>query len=263
MNFSRPTTGLLALCLPFALLHLATNTAPRTATTGPCVVAHWRFQNGVKGTAAGPAQLIVDSSGNDQHGIACGSPCFERVDLPSSNLALLFRGGDDRIFVPDDAVFRLTGSLTLEAYVRVDRYPVCAARQSQIVMRGDDRPGFDPWFLAIHESGQLLFWVANGLNEGTCVASPEPIPLGTLVHVAGTLHAETGEQSLWLNGERVATTQTSVRSAGALGGPGAGIGIGNLQSGGDQGFRGLIDEVRISAEALTPDRFLAPPRASR
>jgi hypothetical protein len=77
------------------------------------------------------------------------------------------------------------------------------------------------------------------------------------VHVAGTLDNETGVMSLFVDGERVAATDTSIRPAGVLGGEAPGIGIGNLQSGGNQqGFRGLIAEVRVCAAALLPERFL-------
>lgn len=226
-------------------------TAARTST-----VAHWRFQNGVKGTPAGSSHLIVDSSGNDRHGLAFGGPVFRRVELPSSNQALSFDGHDDRVFVPDDPLFHLTGSLTLEAYIRVEGYPGHALNLSYIVFRGDDRPGFDPFFLGIAESGQLVFLIADALNRGTVVRSPRPIPIGRLVHVAGTFDAETGAQSLWLNGERVAGTHTEIRPAGPLGGTGPGIGIGNTQTPSMQAFCGLIDEVRISGAALDAEQFL-------
>ncbi len=40
---------------------------------------------------------------------------------------MYLRDGDDRAFVPDDKSFHLAKSLTLEAYVRIDRYPSAAA----------------------------------------------------------------------------------------------------------------------------------------
>lgn len=117
----------------------------------------------------------------------------------------------------------------------------------------------DPWFLGLRESGQVVFQVANGLNQSAFAETPEPVPLGTFLHVAGTLDDATGELSLFVDGKRVATTETAVRAGGVLGGSGGGIGIGNLQSGGDQGFSGLIDEIRIHASALAPEDFLPPP----
>jgi hypothetical protein len=243
----------LPLCLVPIVLAASSFAPPRTSDC----VAWWRFQNGVKDTAAGPGQLIEDSSGNDQHGLAFGGPCFRRVALPGSNLALQFHGDGQRVVVPDDEVFQLTHSLTLEAYVEVDGYPDYA---SQILFRGDDRGGFDPWFLKLTESGRLQFTVTDDSNESSAVTSPAPLPLHTWLHVAGTLDDTTGEQRLFVNGACVATVNTSIRPFAVLGGAEPGISIGNLQSTGNQGFLGSIDEVRISSSALTPDRLLPPPK---
>lgn len=222
------------------------------------VVAHWRFQKGLNGGVANSSQLIEDSSGNDHHGRAVGGPKYRSVKLPGSNLALTFDGHDDRLFVPDDESFHLTKSMTIEAYIQINLYPGSAAKFSQIVFRGDNRMGFDPWFLAVRESGQLQFLVADALNNASFVRSPEPIPTGQLVHVAGTLDDKTGKLSLFINGKRVATTKTKIRACGALGGSAPGIGIGNRQEYSNHAFRGTIDEVRISAEALSPTQMLPP-----
>jgi hypothetical protein len=223
------------------------------------VVAHWRFQDGMRNRVASPSHLIRDSSGNDRHGCAHGNPTYRSVRLPNSNLALVFDGRDDRVFIPDDESFHLTKSFTLEAYIQVDLYPANPAMLSQIVFRGDNRAGFDPWYLAIGVSGQLVFLVSDALNTASVVSSPQPIPTGELLHVAATMDDETGTQSLFINGERVAAKKTKVRAFGPLGGANPGVSIGNLQTRGDQFFRGTIDEVRISSVAIGPQQFLAPP----
>jgi hypothetical protein len=156
--------------------------------------AHWRFQNGVKDVPAASGHVVLDSSGNDQNGLAIGAPVFRRVGLPVGNLALQFAADEQRVFVPDDRAFEMRGSLTLEAWVRVDRHGGSGTSLGYIVFRGDDRAGLDPWFLGV---------------------------------------ADTGPR-----------------------GDGIGIGIGNLQSGSNQAFRGLIAQVRVCAAALVPERFL-------
>ena len=117
-EWSRFHQALVPLCLPFALLPLRP-ALPNSGLQSPhetaTVVAWWRFQNGVKGTAAAPDHLIEDASGNDQHGLAVGRPRFRRVALPVGNLALEFTSDEQRVFVPDDEAFQLTGSLTIEA----------------------------------------------------------------------------------------------------------------------------------------------------
>jgi len=226
----------------------------------PRIVAHWRFQ---KGAAGGTSQSIEDASGNDRHGRAIGGPKYCPIELPESNLALSFDGLDDRVFVPDDDLFHLTESFTIEAYIQIGQYAGEAAGMSHIVFRGDNRLGLDPWYLAITVSGQLKFLVANAKNKASIVLSPKPLPTGQLLHVAATLDHETGQQSLFVDGKRVATTESKNRAFGPLGGRRPGIGIGNRQTHSNQAFRGVIDEVRISAEALNPAQFLAPPTTTQ
>lgn len=236
---------------------------PPQPPAGLPVVGHWRFQFGIQGVPARSLIFQQDASGNDRHAYVVGEPLYRTVQLPSSNLALAFDGDDDRLFVPDDPVFQLTHSFTLEAYVQVDRYPNGPSKLSQIVCRGDGRAGFDPWFLAVGAAGQLVFGVSDAFNQLTVVCSPEPLPVGRLLHVAGTLDDATGEQIVYLDGRQVASAKTSIRSCGPLGGPEPGIGIANLPQASDQGFRGTIDEVRITAAALAPAQLLPPPGSDR
>jgi len=225
----------------------------------PSIVAQWRFHEGAGGAVAGASKRIEDSSGNDRHGRAIGGPKYCPVELPASHLALRFDGRDDRVFVPDNDLFHLTESFTIEAYIQIDQYARSATHMSHIVFRGDNRLGLDPWYLAITASGQLKFLVADAQNKASVVLSPKPLPKGQMLHVAATLNHRTGQQSLFVNGKRVATTESKIRVCGALGGPRPGIGIGNRQTHSNQAFHGVIDEVRISAEALNPAQFLAPP----
>lgn len=229
----------------------STSNSPRVRT-----VAHWRFQKGIAGNSAPSSQLIEDSSGNGRHGQAFGGPKYQAVELPTTSLALSFDGHDDRIFVADHRLFHLTKSFTIEAYIEIAFYPESAAEMSHIVFRGDNRLGFDPWFLSITQSGQLRFLIADSLNMASFVMSPAPLPTRKLIHVAAVLDHTTNTQSLFLDGKQVATTKTKIRAGGPLGGSGAGIGIGGRQAASNQGFRGTIAELRISAEPLAPFRFL-------
>lgn len=226
----------------------------------PRIVAHWRFQ---EGAAGGTSQSIKDTSGNDRHGRAIGGPKYCPVALPKSNVALSFDGQDDRVFIPDDDLFHLTESFTIEAYIQIDRYAREAVGMSHIVFRGDNRLGLDPWYLAITASGQLKFLAANAQNKASVGLSPNPLPIGQLLHVAATFDHRTGCQALFVNGERVATAESKICAFGPLVGPRPGVGIGNRQTHSNQAFRGVIDEVRISAEALNPAQFLAPPTTMR
>jgi hypothetical protein len=249
--------GLLAL----AAASLLAPSQPATSDEPACV-AHWRFENGVRDIAAADNHRIVDHSGNGQNGFAIGGPIFRRVELPTGNFALEFQDDGDRVWIPDDPGFELGGSITVEAWIQVDRL-VATAHQRQIVFRGDARPGLDPWFLAVRDTGQLVFQIADGCHHHAVVTSPTPLPIGRLVHVAGTFDHELGRLQLFVDGAVVATTDTDVRPAARLGGDEACVGIGNLGHGGDQGFRGRIAEVRICAAALSPESFLLAVRRRR
>ncbi len=220
------------------------------------VVAHWRFQHAVSGDVAQPSQLIRDSSGNDRPDHAVGQPKYRAVELADSNLGVVFDGVDDRIAVPDHPLFYLPKSLTIEAFVQINKYPMSTAKLSHIVFRGDDRLSFDPWYLAVMESGQLKFLVTDALNKGSDVLSPEPLPTDKMLHVAAVFDDATGKQSLFVNGQMGALKETTIRACGKLGGDRPGIGIGNRQTHSNQGFRGMIAELRISDQALGPKGFL-------
>lgn len=220
------------------------------------VVAHWRFQKGISGSSANSSQLIEDLSGNSRHGRAVGGPRYVAVDHPAEDLALAFDGRDDRIAVSDHSVFHLTKSFTIEAWINIAFYPASRQNRSFITFRGDQRAGFDPWYLGLEESGQLAFQIADSINKTSIVLSPKPLPTRKRLHVAAVLNHETGKQSLYVNGKHVASIKTKIRAGGPLGGRGPGIGIGGRQDHSHQGYTGSIAELRITAEALAPSQFL-------
>jgi hypothetical protein len=150
--------------------------------------------------------------------------------------------------------------MTLEALVRFDGTADASTIISQIVFRGDDRIGLDPYYLAIDTSGKLNFTIEDDSGNGTTLVSPNSVPTGQFISVAGTLDDTTGIMSLYINGTLVASTTTMYRSFGALDPDYTpGLGIGNVQSANyEEGFNGIIDEVRISNVALKPSQFLYP-----
>ncbi len=220
------------------------------------IVAYWRFEEGTADSTATGDLSILDSSGRQLHGTPYGGPVYRSVSQPVSSLAFEFDGVDDRVFVADDPLFQLTRSLTLEALVRVDEFGV----NREVVFRGDNRGGLDPYQLAITAGGQLAFTIDNAANVRTRLLSPDVLPLGELVHVAGTLDDVTGDMKLYINGSLVSETNTVQRPFGPLDpNQSPGIGIGSLNSSEQMLFKGLIDEVRISDTALGPGSFVPEP----
>jgi hypothetical protein len=231
----------------------------------PATVAHWRFEEGVAGNS--PVSSILDSSGNGLHGTPLGTLTYSgntpNAILPQSGdpntLAMNFNGtGTTRVFIADDPLFQLTESLTLEAYVNMAAMP-SGGHNAEILFRGDSRLGLDPYLLHIR-NGELQFSISASDNS-MAVVSTAPPTLNQWYHIAGVLDGDSGLMSLFLNGILVDSMYTNVRPFAVLNPSlNAGLSIGGFPATDYFGpFSGLIDEVRISGEALSPDEFLSVP----
>jgi len=232
-----PAITTLALCLPGSSVY---------ATT----IAHWMFDASAPGVTAMGAGSILDSSGNGHNGTPFGGPIYQAV--PGGGTGLQFDGINDRVFVADSLDFSVS-SMTVEAIVSLDSLP-SAMGLDQIVFRGDSRAGLDPFYLGVL-GGKLRFFIEDTTGP-IALLSPDPLPTGELLHVAGSIDNATGAMKLFINGAEVASATTSKRPTLSLTGSNPGIGIGNLQDSGNQHLDGLIDEIRISDVALTPAEFL-------
>jgi hypothetical protein len=246
-------------------------TAAVTASLMLAALAHagtegyWRFEEGTAGSAASGTGTIVDSSGNGNSGTPIDGPLYSS-DVPVSTvpatgatdkLSMSFNGTNQRIFIPDSSSLAITQSLTLEAYIK----PLSATsggpyEQEQIVFRGDDRGGYDPYQL-FKQNGNLVFEVTDASNDSAEVTAPLPA-IGQWMYVGGTLDDSTGNMDLYINDNLVASTTTSIRPYGTLeSNENPGLGIGNVESSTySEYFDGLIDEVRISNAALAPSQLL-------
>lgn len=250
MTFSRCGLALLALAAA-----LQTGAGAAAAAT----VAHYRFENGTAATPAIGRGTILDSSGNGLDGTPHHRPWYQAVDNPDSAIGLRF-DGNSRVNVPDAPLFELTHGLTLEAYVFVkDNHDIIAG----LVGRGDDRYGFDPYYVAVNFlRGGVLEFVVETEDTASALWSPSKVPLRQWIHVAATLDDATGVQSLYINGALVASKTTTVRPFAKLQKdqhPGLRIG-GSSRSSPDRAlFHGSMDEIRISDVALDPSQFLPPP----
>ena len=238
-----------------ALLTLLASGPTRAET-----VAYWRFENGAAGATASGAGSILDSSGHGLNGTPVGSTVYG-TDVPvnpvpatgaANTRSLDFAASGARVAVADDPLFALTKSLTLEAFIRPR---VGGEEIREIIFRGDDLGGLDPYRIAVQRN--LLVFAITQTNASYTALTYQMPSFDTWMHVAGTLDDATGAMTLYINGVSVASQTTTVRPFGVLFGPNPGLGIGNVQSANyGQGFNGLIDEVRISDVALQPSQFL-------
>ena len=170
--------------------------------------------------------------------------------------AFSFDGVNDRAEVADSPSLALTGSLSIEGWIKVNGFPSPSTSLATILFRGDDRGGLDPYQLSTDSRGNLFFQVVNA--SGTSARVYAPVSTGQLVHVAATLDDATGAMKLYENGSVVAQTVTTARPFGPLDpayNPGVGIGNANgtpTGSGYNVPFNGLIDELSVYNRALTP-----------
>lgn len=122
---------------------------------GSGTVAYYRLE-GTPGTAASGSGTIIDSSGNGLNGTAVNGPVYSSSVpanfVPSNGLAdgssLSFDGTSQQVIVPDSPSLQLTKSLTLEAYVLAEPL-VSGSLDGNIIFRGDNTAGFDPYRLTI------------------------------------------------------------------------------------------------------------------
>lgn len=161
-----------------------------------------------------------------------------------------FDGENDAVSVPDAETLRLTKSLTISGWVRVDSYPPAEQDYGFVVFRGDDRPGLDPYFLGVRADGTLVFGITG---ETDTAELRTRIPSGRFIRVTASLDDHTGLMRLMFDDRIVAQSVTAVRPFHDLA-PGAhpGVGIGNHASQPDSQynmpFHGVLDEISISSQ---------------
>jgi hypothetical protein len=122
------------------------------AQASAATIGYWRFEEGTAGNPAAGANSVLDSSGNGLNGTPANGPVYS-TDLPpwgpalGSTLSLHFRDST-RVFVPDIPVLQLSHSLTIEASVKTEPMLPNTGGAGNILIRGDNRPGLDPFRLS-------------------------------------------------------------------------------------------------------------------
>jgi hypothetical protein len=201
-----------------------------TAACETDMVAAYAFDERSGATAA-------DASGRGHAGAVAGAAWSTSGRYGG---ALAFDGVDDRVTVASTAALRLTGPLTIEAWVRPSSL---GGTWRTAVMK--ERPGGLAYALYAHTgqrgpSGHVRLGNAEPRARATAV-----LPLATWTHLATTYDGATIR--VYRNGAEVAT-QAATGAVADSDGP--------LQIGANQvwsePFAGLIDEVRVYRRALAP-----------
>jgi hypothetical protein len=247
-----------------SLLIAMTGIAASSGASGK-TVAFWNFEEGMSRNLSDGFNHILDSSGNGNIASMIRSgPHYCTNHMPSSKsggFSMYFDGVSPGFGVQDNARLYLTRSLTIEAAIKPEPLIGGSMNGGQILFRGDNRPGLDPYYLVLNSPGNLLvFGITDGNNQTISIS--HPVEFDRWQHVAGTLDDTTGVMSLYIDGIIVATTYTTIRPLGSLSSRHKpGIGIGSDQNG-DYGefMHGWIGFVRLSDTALNPQQFLKAER---
>ena len=160
-----------------------------------------------------------------------------------SGTCLQFDGYDTSISLPKANAPNLTESITLEAWIAIGAYPW---NWATVIQQGDD----DGYFLGINGAAQAGFKLKIGGIWQELVAT-NVLARFRWQHLVGTYERSTGTMSLYLDGQAVATKALSPAGLQTTGDP-IQIGKGKIGSLPSYAFDGLIDEVGIYGQALTP-----------
>ena len=171
-----------------------------------------------------------------------------------SGTALQFDGYTSLIVLPEADAPKITGDLTLESWVAIGAYPW---NWVPVVQSGDD----EGYYLGIDGYGHTGFKLRIGGRSEELI-SERRLDRRKWYHIAGTYTSETGRMRIYIDGREAG--QNNVAGAGIdTSSPRIQIGQGKdlrpinpvrqntfVDS---YSFDGLIDEVRIYAEALSPE----------
>ena len=141
--------------------------------------------------------------------------------------------GNDQVTITDNAILRITGPLTIEAWFRVTTHINDWVR---IVGKGSSGPrNYGLW---IHQNGHFLFQ-QYGTGGSTNAMLNAPVQINQWYHMAG-VRKSSGSSELYINGQLRATDTSPVTTPSTSGDP---LTFG--YAGFHQYLRGQIDEVKI------------------
>ena len=229
----------------------------------------WHFDQGA-------GQIAVDSSKFGNNG-QVGSTALADANDPSwtqgkFGSALQF-GASTWVQAPSSASLKITGSITLEAWVKLDSYAVIEPVISKWNDIGVPNRGFalgiNNGFVRFDVSHTGLFAGAScsvsnnfafACTESALVYSREALPLGKWAHIAGTFDSSTKTLRVYIDGtlsNSVAAEKATIFDSNEP----VLIGAADFGGGARKFFPGAIDEPRVWNRALSNAEVLSSAQA--
>ncbi len=170
-----------------------------------------------------------------------------------------FNGQRSGILLGDAPPLVITDSITVSVWVNLRSY-VNDGPGAQILFRGDDRCGLDPYTLSVWGDGTVNFFIQNSEDRAAHIGVE--VPLNRWTQIIANYEARTGKIQMWMNNEYVGLVKTSVVPFAALdNGWTPGVSIGNVQNEKgphNQPLNGQVADLRIYKGAYSPDEITIP-----
>lgn len=205
----------------------------------PYLIGFWRLAD-----ASGSNDAADWGNHYDLTGVFEGSPARgpALIQADSTAASYVFGNVGKSVLVPDTSVLRMTGDLSIEAWVSP------YSSQTAAIAGKTNAAGTvaAPYYLGV-SSGKLTLSLGNGTTQAT-LTTPNALPLAP-THVAATSFR--GALALYVNG---ALVQSGSLGAQAVADGGEGVYFGAVTSSGESPFNGLIAEVALYSGALSARR---------
>lgn len=157
--------------------------------------------------------------------------------------------------IVDHPALALEKEFTISTWLKPYAY-VLEGPQAQIMFRGDDRPGLDPYSLALHDDGTVFLRFDNDANVTSECRSKTKLPLNQWSHVLASFNIATHMMKIYVNGKLEGTTKTMLHPLGRLEDiDSAGLGLGNVQwdkGPHNQPYHGVLADLRLYNMELDP-----------
>lgn len=214
-------------------------------------IAYWHLDEATSGA-------YVDSIAGHDGSCPGTCPAPDTNGAVDGNGAQLFDGSTTSISVPSNSAFDWAASDSFAVEVWVNRGDN-GFSGSEVIVGRDDSDGDMMWSLGINGSGQAVFKLTSTSDESIQITSSSKALSYNHLDVNAVWHhlvavKEGDLLSLYVDGEE--PVQQSYHFTDGFASADAGISIGRLEAGGgEQYFKGAIDEVAIYGQSLSPEQI--------